>query len=200
MKESRNTEYISDDNKEFWKPGNMLYPLPAVMVSCGEPGSKPNIITVAWCATVCSDPSMISISVRKERHSYGILKKTKEFVVNLVSEDLVFATDYCGVKSGREVDKFKNMKLTPVKMHTVSCPGIAQSPVNIECHVEKVLELGSHTMFIGRVTGVNVDKKLLDEKNTLRLDKARLMTYLHGSYYGMGKKLGSFGYSVRKKK
>ncbi len=187
------------DKKEFWKPGNMLYPLPAVMISCAA-GARPNIITVAWCATVCSDPAMISISVRKERHSYEIIKQSREFVVNLVNEKLTFAMDNCGVKSGRDIDKFSSLKLTPVKMHTVSCPGIGESPVNIECHVEKMIELGSHTMFIGKVTGVNVDKSLLDEKNSLRLDKAGLVAYLHGGYFGMGKKIGSFGYSVKRKK
>lgn len=184
--------------KDFWKPGNMLYPLPAVMVSCKDGDEKPNIITVAWCATVCSDPAMISISVRKERHSYEIIKRSKEFVVNLVTEELTYATDYCGVKSGRDVDKFQKMKLTPCKMKSVKAVGIEESPVNIECKVEKIIELGSHTMFIGKVVGVHVDKKYLNSKGTLMLNKANLMCYSHGEYYGLGKKIGSFGYSVKK--
>lgn len=186
--------------KDFWKPGNMLYPLPAVMISCKHKDDKPNIITVAWCATVCSDPAMISISVRKERHSYSIIKESGEFVVNLVNEQLTYATDYCGVKSGREIDKFKKLSLTPCKMRNVKAPGIEESPVNIECKVEKVIDLGSHTMFIGRVVGVHVDKKYLNSKGTLMLNKANLMCYSHGEYYTLGKKIGTFGYSVKKKK
>ena len=134
--------------KEVWKPGNMLYPVPAVMVSCKRPGERPNIITVAWAGTVCSDPVMLSVSVRKERYSYAILKETGEFVVNLVTGDLVYGADYCGVKSGRDVDKFKDLNLTPLESSFVQAPGIAESPVNLECRVCQVLELGSHDMFL----------------------------------------------------
>ena len=184
--------------KQVWKPGNMLYPVPAVMVSCQRPGEKPNIITVAWAGTVCSDPVMLSISVRKERYSHNIISETKEFVVNLTTKQLARATDYCGVKSGRDVDKFKEMNLTPADSVKISAPAIKESPVNIECEVVSVIELGSHDMFIARVVAVNVDEDLLDEKQTLHLDKAELIAYSHGQYYGLGEKIGRFGYSVKK--
>ena len=186
--------------KQFWRPGNMLYPVPAVMVSCQRPGEKPNIITVAWTSTSCSSPAMVSISVRPERYSYGIIKETGEFVVNLVSEDLVFASDYCGVRSGRNVDKYKEMKLTPSESRTISAPGIEESPVNIECKLVQIIHLGSHDLFLGEVTGVNVDDRFLDENGKLCLDKAGLTVYSHGEYYGLGKKLGTFGYSVARRK
>ena len=184
--------------KQSWRGGNMLYPVPAVMVSCTRPGEKPNIITVAWAGTVCSAPAMLSISVRKERYSYDIIKETGEFVVNLVTKDLVFATDYCGVKSGRDTDKFKEMKLTPLPSQLISAPGIAESPLNLECKVKQVLELGSHDMFIAEVMAVNVDESLLDEKGTLHLSDADLIAYSHGRYYGLGDFIGKFGYSVQK--
>lgn len=186
--------------KQFWRPGNMLYPVPAVMVSCQRPGEKPNIITVAWTSTSCSSPAMVSISIRPERYSYDIIKETGEFVVNLVSEDLVFASDYCGVRSGRNVDKYKEMKLTPSESRTISAPGIEESPVNIECKLVQTIHLGSHDMFLGEVTGVNVDDRFLDENGKLCLEKAGLTVYSHGEYYGLGKKLGSFGYSVARRK
>lgn len=186
--------------KQFWRPGNMLYPVPAVMVSCQRPGEKPNIITVAWTSTSCSSPAMVSISIRPERYSYDIIKETGEFVVNLVSEDLVFASDYCGVRSGRNVDKYKEMKLTPSESRTISAPGIEESPVNIECKLVQTIHLGSHDMFLGEVTGVNVDDRFLDENGKLCLEKAGLTVYSHGEYYGLGKKLGTFGYSVARRK
>lgn len=136
--------------REYWKAGNMLYPVPAVMISCQRPGERPNIITVAWTGTICSDPAMVSISVRKERYSYDIIRETGEFVINLTTNDLTFATDYCGVKSGKDVDKFKEMNLTPSKSKTISAPGISESPVSLECKVKQVLELGSHDMFLAR--------------------------------------------------
>lgn len=185
--------------KEMWKPGNMLYPVPAVMVSCQRPGERPNIITVAWAGTVCSDPVMLSISVRKERHSYGILKETGEFVVNLVTKDLVYATDYCGVKSGRDVDKFTEMKLTPQKSVHIGAPGIQESPVNLECRVIQVLELGSHDLFLAQVLGVTVDKSYMDENGKFHLNDTGLVAYSHGEYFQLGEKLGKFGYSVQKK-
>ena len=185
--------------KQSWRGGNMLYPVPAVMVSCARPGEKPNIITVAWAGTVCSAPAMLSISVRKERYSYDILKETGEFVVNLVTKDLVFATDYCGVKSGRDTDKFKEMKLTPLPSQHISAPGIAESPLNLECRVKQVVELGSHDMFLAEIVGVTVDDRYMDEKGTFHLNDAKLVSYSHGTYFALGEELGTFGYSVRKK-
>ena len=186
--------------KEVWRPGNMLYPAPPVMVSCGREGETPNIITVAWAGTICSDPAMLSISVRKERYSHHIIKESGEFVVNLTSKKLAYATDWCGVRSGRDYDKFKEMKLTPLKSQKISAPGIEESPVNIECKVRQVVELGSHDLFIAEVVSVSVDEKLLDEKGRLDLGRAKLVTYSHGEYFMLGEKLGKFGYSVAKKK
>lgn len=186
-------------SKQQWKPGNMLYPVPAVMISCGRKNERPNIITVAWAGTICSDPVMLSISVRKERYSHDIIAQTGEFVVNLVTKDLVFATDYCGVRSGREVDKFKDMKLTPCAMPHIAAPGIEESPVNIECKVKEIKELGSHDMFLAQVVGVSVDEKYMDEKGKFHLNHTGLVSYSHGEYFELGKKLGKFGYSVQKK-
>lgn len=188
------------NGKELWKPGNMLYPIPAVMVSCQREGEKPNIITVAWAGNVCSSPAMLSISVRKERYSYAILKETGEFVVNLTNRKLAYATDWCGVRSGKDYDKFKEMHLTPLESRFVSAPGIAESPVNIECKVRNVLELGSHDMFVAEVMGVTVDEKLLDNKGKFDLRAADLISYSHGEYFTLGEKIGKFGYSVVKKK
>lgn len=184
--------------KQHWRGGNMLYPLPAVMVSCKRPGEKPNIITVAWAGTVCSSPAMVSISVRKERYSYDIIKETGEFVINLVTRDLTFATDYCGVKSGRDVDKYAEMHLTEQPSQHISAPGIAESPVNLECKVKQMIELGSHDMFVAEVLGVTVDEKYMDEKKTFHLNDAEMVAYSHGEYFTLGEKLGSFGYSVKK--
>jgi len=187
-------------SKQEWKPGNMLYPIPAVMVSCGREGEKPNIITVAWAGNICSSPAMLSISVRKERYSYDILKDTGEFVVNLTTKSLIKAADWCGVRSGREYDKFAKMGLTPQKSSKISAPGIAESPVNIECKVKQIVELGTHDLFIAEVLCVTVDESLLDDKNRLDLGKAKLVAYSHGEYFMLGEKLGKFGYSVTKKK
>ena len=187
-------------SKQTWKPGNMLYPVPAVMVSCGREGETPNIITVAWAGTICSDPAMLSISVRPERYSYDIIRETGEFVVNLTSRELTRATDWCGVKSGRDVDKFKELHLTPLAMQHVSAVGISESPVNIECRVRKSEELGSHTMFIADVVGVTVDDKYMDGTGKFHINDTGLVMYSHGEYFGFGDKLGSFGYSVRKTK
>lgn len=186
--------------KQDWKPGNMLYPLPAVMVSVQRPGEKPNIITVAWAGTICTNPPMVSISVRPERYSYDIIKETKEFVINLTTEQLAFATDYCGVVSGRDVDKFAKMHLTPKQSKEIKAPGIEESPVNIECVVEKVEELGSHHMFIAKVVNVSVDDDYMDERGGFHLENAKPLVYSHGLYFGIGKKLGKFGYSIQKKK
>lgn len=187
-------------SKQYWKAGNMVYPVPAVMVSCQREGEKPNIITVAWCGTICTSPAMLYISVRPERYSYNIIKDTEEFVVNLVTDRLVKATDYCGVKSGRDVDKFAETGLTPLKSQYINAPGIDESPVNIECRVKKIEELGSHHMFIAEVVGVTVDEQYMDENGKFELSKAGLVAYSHGEYYELGKKKGTFGYSVRKKK
>mgnify|MGYP000281986477 FL=1 len=184
--------------REYWKAGNMLYPVPAVMISCQRPGERPNIITVAWTGTICSDPAMVSISVRKERYSYDIIRETGEFVINLTTNDLTFATDYCGVKSGKDVDKFKEMNLTPSKSKTISAPGISESPVSLECKVKQVLELGSHDMFLAEVTAVSVDPKYMDEKGKFHLNDIGLTAYSHGEYFKLGEKIGSFGYSVKR--
>ena len=186
-------------SRQNWKPGNMLYPLPAVMVSCQRPGEKPNIITLAWTGTICSSPAMVSISVRPERYSYEIIRETGEFVINLTTEKLVRATDWCGVRSGRDFDKFQEMGLTPGRSVHVAAPLIEESPVNLECRTKQVLELGSHHMFVAEVVGVDVDERYLDENGKFRLNEAGPMVYSHGEYFGLGEKLGSFGYSVRKK-
>ena len=187
-------------SKQQWKPGNMLYPLPAVMVTVRGKNGEDNIITVAWAGTVCTNPPMVSISVRPERYSCHMLEESKEFVINLTTEKLCYATDYCGVRSGRDVDKFKEMKLTKTEASLVNAPMIEESPVNVECRVEKIEKLGSHNMFIARVLAVHADEAYMDENGRFDLNKARPMVYSHGEYYGLGKKLGSFGYSVKKKK
>ena len=193
-------EDFMQNKKQEWRPGNMLYPVPAVMVSCQRENEKPNIITVAWAGTICSDPVMLSISVRKERYSHRIISETKEFVVNLTTKDLCRATDYCGVRSGRDVDKFKEMNLTPQKSSKINAQAIAESPVNIECKVVNVFEVGSDDMFIAKVEAVHVDEKLLDDKGRLRLEDANLLAYSHGEYFELGEKIGKFGFSVAKKK
>ena len=185
-------------SKESWKAGNMLYPVPAVMVSCQRNGEKPNIITVAWAGTICSDPAMVSISIRPERYSYNIIKDSGEFVINLVNTDLTRACDWCGVRSGRDYDKFKELKLSEYKSEFMAVPAIDESPVNIYCKVKKIEKLGSHDMFIAEVVGVTVDDKYMDEKGRFDLKAANLMAYSHGEYFALGKKLGRFGYSVKK--
>ena len=184
--------------RQKWRPGNMLYPVPAVMVSVAGPEGTSNIITVAWAGTVCSDPPMVSISVRPERYSYQLLKDSGEFVINLTTRSLAWAADYCGVRSGRDVDKWREAALTPVPAFQVSAPLIGESPVNLECRVTQVIELGSHHMFLAKVESVDVDPSYLDEKGTLHLERADLVAYSHGRYLALGEELGSFGYSVRK--
>lgn len=184
--------------KELWKPGNMLYPLPAVMVSMADKEGKSNIITLGWVGTVCTNPPMVSISVRPERYSYQILKDTGEFVINLTTKELAYATDYCGVKSGRDVDKFKDMKLTELPGKEVKAPLIGESPVNIECKVREIQELGSHHMFLADVVAVHVETDYLDDKNKFHLEQAEPIVYAHGAYFVCGEQLGTFGYSVRK--
>lgn len=177
----------------------MLYPLPVVMVSMADKNGKTNIITIAWAGTVCTNPPMVSISVRPERYSYPILKETGEFVINLTTKELAFATDYCGVKSGRNVDKFKEMKLTPLKAKEVKAPLIQESPVNLECRVREILPLGSHHMFLADVVAVHADEKYMDEKHKFHLEKAEPIVYSHGAYLACGEQIGTFGYSVKKK-
>lgn len=186
--------------REYWKPGNMLYPLPAVMVSCQRPGERPNIITIAWAGTICSDPPMLSISVQPIRYSHSILLETKEFVVNLVDEKTTYAMDMCGVKSGRDIDKFKELNLTAIPSKTVACPSIAECPVSIECKVSDIIHLGSHDMFLAKVSAVSVEGEYMDENGKFDMSSLGLTAYNHGEYFSMGKKLGKFGYSVKKNK
>ena len=187
--------------KVDWKPGNMLYPLPAVMVSVGDNPENYNIITIAWTGTICSDPPMLYISVRKGRHSYAVLKETGEFVINLTTKDLSYATDWCGVRSGRQYDKFKEMNLTAGKASIVKAPIIEESPVNIECKVTQVVELGTHDMFMAEVVNVKADEAYIDEKTgAFSLYKAKPICYSHGNYYEVGKRIGKFGHAVEKKK
>lgn len=185
--------------KQSWKPGNMLNPVPAVMVSCADREGKPNIITIAWAGTVCTNPPMVSISVRPTRYSYDMIRETGEFVINLVTEPLTRACDYCGVVSGRDVDKFAKTGLTPVPVEGVSVPGIAESPVSIACRVVEERALGSHTMFLAEVVGVTADDRYLDETGRFDINGTGLIMYSHGEYFGLGRKLGKFGYSVQKK-
>ena len=183
-----------------FKPGNMLYPLPAVLISCGDIDGESNLFTVAWAATVCTNPPMVSISVRPERYSYDMIRRQKEFVINLTTKDLAFATDYCGVRSGRDVDKFKEMRLEKAEAEKIHAPMILNSPVNIECKVTECKELGSHHMFLATVEAVHIDEDYLNEKGKFCLNDTGLVTYSHGEYFLLGKKVGSFGYSVQKKK
>lgn len=185
-------------SKTLWKPGTFEYPIPAVMVTCGDM-EKSNIITVAWTGIICTNPAKVYISVRPERYSYNIIRETGEFVINLTNEKLAYATDWCGVKSGRNVDKFKEMKLTKQKANFVKCPMIEESPVSIECKVTEIKELGSHHMFIADVLGINADNKYIDNKGAFDISKCDLFAYANGGYYSLGKKLGKFGYSVQKK-
>lgn len=186
--------------KQVWKPSTLLNPVPAVMVTCADGAGKPNIITLAWAGTINSEPPMLSISVRKERYSHGLIMDKGMFVVNLVTEKLALATDFCGVKSGRDTDKFAAAGLTPEKASFVDVPLIKESPVSLECIVRNRLELGSHDMFIAEIVAVDVEESLLDEKGKLHIEKADLICYSHGYYWTLGKSLGYFGYSVTKKK
>ncbi len=185
--------------KISFKPGNMLYPLPVVMVSVADQAGHTNIITVAWAGTVCTNPPMVSISVRPSRYSYHMIEETGEFVINLTTRALAYAADYCGVKSGRDVDKWKETGLTPVKSDIVKAPCIAQSPVNIECRVVRKEQLGSHDLFLAEVAAVHADEQYMDEKGGFHLEKANPVVYSHGGYYDLGDKLGKFGYSVKRR-
>ena len=185
-------------SKINFKPGNMLYPLPAVMVSCGDIAQEANILTVAWTGTICTNPPMVYISVRPERYSYAMIRETGEFVINLTTKKLARATDFCGVRSGRDLDKWNECHLTKIPADTVRCPMIAESPVNIECQVTEINELGSHHMFLAKVTAVHVDDAYIDEKGTFHLNDTGLLAYSHGTYHELAKAMGNFGYSVRK--
>ena len=185
--------------KQIWKPGNILYPLPAVLVSVSDGEGHDNLVTVAWTGTVCTNPPMVYISLRPSRYSWQMVKKKGEFVINLTTEALVRATDWCGVKSGRDVDKWKEAGLTRGKPAAVSVPIVEESPVNIECRVTQVLELGSHHMFLAQVEAVQVSSEYLDAKGKFHLNRCEPLVYSHGDYYGLGKWRGNFGYSVKKK-
>lgn len=185
--------------REYWKPSNMLYPVPAVMISCADENGRANIMTAAWTGTVCSDPVMLSVSIRPERYSHDIIERTGEFVVNLTTKRLAFAADWCGVRSGRNYDKFREMHLTRMPCRIVKAPGIAQSPVCLECRVRNILHLGSHDMFIAEVVSTDIDDQYVDQTGKLNLDKAGLLTYSHGEYFSLGDLIGKFGYSVEKK-
>ena len=186
-------------SRQVWKGSTLLNPEPPVLVSCVTL-EKPNLITVGWCGTICTQPSMVSISVRPERFSHHLIQESGEFVINLPTESLVRAVDWCGVKSGRDVDKFAAMHLTAEAAAKVGTVLLAESPVNLECKVTQVVPLGSHDLFLAEVVAVDVDERLLDENGKLCLGKAKLIVYSHGDYLALGRKLGSFGYSVRKKK
>ncbi|MDO4599765.1 MAG: flavin reductase family protein [[Ruminococcus] gnavus] len=187
--------------KQVWKAGNMVYPLPAVMVSTADKNGSSNILTIAWTGTICTNPAMVYISVRPERYSYHMIKESGEFVINLTTEQLARATDYCGVRSGKDVDKWKEAHLTPAKAEKLAyAPVIEECPVNIECKVTEIKELGSHHMFLAEVLAVQIDEEYLNEKNKFELNKTGLMAYSHGEYLSLGKKIGTFGYSVKKKK
>lgn len=197
----RKTEAQTVMRKTSWKPGNMLSPVPVVLVSCGGArGWKPNLITIAWIGSVCSDPPMLSIAVRPERYSHAIIKGTGEFVVNLPSVDQAKAVDWCGVVSGRDVDKFAGTGLTPAPGRKVACPLVMECPLNIECRIRRRLELGSHTLFLAEVVAVHVSSQLVDSRGRLNLQQAGLMAFAHGHYYALGRHLGHFGFSVRKPK
>lgn len=186
--------------KESWKPGTLIYPLPAVLVSCGATPDEYNLLTVAWTGTVCTDPPMCYVSVRPERHSYGIIRRTGEFVINLTTRGLARAADWCGVRSGRDYDKFREMGLTPGKALKVAAPIVEESPVSIECRVRQVLELGTHDMFLAEVVAVQVDADYIDPATgRFCLERACPIVYSHGEYFALGEALGHFGWSVRKK-
>ena len=185
-------------SKQVWKPGNMVYPLPAVLVTCTDGNGNDNVLTIAWTGTICTDPAIAYISVRPERYSYNMIKETGEFVINLTTKDLAFATDYCGVRSGKNEDKFAKCNLTKEPAISVKAPLIKESPVNIECRVREIKEYGSHTMFVADVLNVHADEKYMDEKGRFCLEKADPICYSHGTYFSTGEKLGTFGYSVKK--
>ena len=187
--------------KVSWKPGTLIYPLPAALVSCGSSPEDYNLITISWMGTVCTNPPMCYISVRKERHSYDLIKNAGEFVINLTNEEMAYAADWCGVKSGKDFNKFAEMKLTPVKGEKVDAPIVDESPLCIECKVKQIIELGSHDMFIADVVNVQADRRYIDSvTDTFKLSEAKLIAYSHGHYYKLGEEIGKFGWTVQKKK
>ena len=187
--------------KVSWKPGTLIYPLPAALVSCGSKPEDYNLITISWMGTVCTNPPMCYISVRKERHSYDLIKNAGEFVINLTNEEMAYAADWCGVKSGKDFNKFAEMKLTPVKGEKVDAPIVDESPLCIECKVKEIIELGSHDMFIADVVNVQADRRYIDSvTDTFKLSEAKLIAYSHGHYYKLGEEIGKFGWTVQKKK
>jgi len=201
MKKDPKTSISSQKEHVSWKPGTLIYPLPAVLISCGSSQEDYNLLTISWVGTICTNPPMCYISVRPERHSYQIIKQTGEFVINLTNEEMAYATDWCGVKSGKEYNKFSEMKLTPVKGEMVNAPMVKESPLCIECRVKEIIPLGSHDMFIAEVINVQAHTKYIDKKtNTFNLAKAKLITYSHGHYYKLGEEIGKFGWTVQKKK
>ena len=186
--------------KQDWKPGTMIYPVPAALVSCGSTPDDYNLLTVAWVGTVCTNPPMCSISVRPERHSYALIKQNMEFVINLTTKDMAHATDWCGVRSGRDYRKFQETGLTPGKATCVSAPIIEESPLCIECRVKDIIALGSHHLFLADVVNVKADDRYLNtETGKFELAQAGLLAYVHGGYYELGAKVGKFGWSVEKK-
>jgi len=198
---SQNTENKADNTHVSWKPGTLIYPLPAVLISCGSSPDDYNLLTISWVGTICTNPPMCYISVRPERHSYEIIKQTGEFVINLTNEEMAYATDWCGVKSGKDFNKFDEMKLTPEKGEMVNAPIVKESPLCIECRVKEIIPLGSHDMFIAEVINVQANTKYIDpETDTFNLAKAKLIAYSHGHYYKLGEEIGKFGWTVQKKK
>lgn len=198
---SHNSENKADNAHVSWKPGTLIYPLPAVLISCGSSPEDYNLLTISWVGTICTNPPMCYISVRPERHSYNIIKQTGEFVINLTNEDMAYATDWCGVKSGKDFNKFEEMKLTPVKGEMVNAPIVNESPLCIECRVKEIIPLGSHDMFIAEVINVQANTKYIDpETDTFNLEEAKLIAYSHGHYYKLGEEIGKFGWTVQKKK
>ncbi len=199
--ENKKTTDKKKIGKQAWKPGHVLAPVPAVLVSCG--GNKKwqqNLITIAWAGSICSDPPMLSISIRPERHSYDIISSTREFVVNVTTEKQAKAVDWCGMVSGRDVNKFERTKLTPLGSLKVACPIVLECPINIECRVKKIIKLGTHNMFLAEVIAVQVSSELIDNKGKFRLDKSNLLAFGLGEYFKMGPRVGRFGFSVRKRK
>ena len=191
---------MTTDNKEIWRPGNMIYPLPAIMVSCGASPDEYNVFTASWVGTICSDPAMCFVSIRQSRHSYDIVKRNMAFTLNLTNEDLARATDWCGVRSGRDYNKFAEMNLTPVKGIKVDAPYINEAPMSIECRVKQIIHLGTHDMFIADVMNVLADKRFIDpQTGEFDLKTANLIAYSHGEYFKLGEKIGNFGWSVKKK-
>ena len=198
MENKMNIEFLEDKSKRVWKSGTFIYPIPAALVSSGTM-EKSNILTVAWTGIINTNPAIVYVSIRPERYSYNLIKKNKEFVINLTNENLVYETDWCGVKSGSEFDKFKELNLSKQKGKFVKCPLIKESPVSIECKVIEEKKYGSHVCFIAEVLSIDADNKYFDENGAFDISKCNLIAYANGGYYSLGKKLGTFGYSVSKK-